>query len=123
MSTESDLPSAWVGHVVQPASDPKQTLDFYVGLGLRAVHEADGIGIVELRGGTHIVFTAGAPEAGSGAPFDLMVADLDAARSAWRDAGAEVSSVTEGTVHRSFTLTDPDGVVVNVSDSHVIGAV
>jgi catechol 2,3-dioxygenase-like lactoylglutathione lyase family enzyme len=119
----SDTPSAWVGHISQQVSSPRATVDFYVGLGLREVLTQDTFGIIELAGGTHIVFGEGDIESGSDAPFDLMVADIEQTHAAWSTAGASVSEIADGSVHRSFKLTDPDGVQVRVCDSHVIGAV
>jgi len=116
-------PSAWLGHVVQTVTDPTRTIEFYERLGLRTVMVRDTFAITELRGGTHIVFQAGEITPGEGAPFDLMVEDLDETHRVWSEAGAEVSGITPGDVHSTFVLVDPDGVEITVSDSHVIGAV
>lgn len=124
MNIDDDAsPSAWVGHIVQKVSDPAATTNFYERIGLRTVLVRKDMGITELRGGTHIIFVEGEVTAGEDASFDLMVADLGAAHESWSAAGAEVSDIVKGDNHNTFKLSDPDGIQVTVSDSHVIGAV
>lgn len=124
MSIDDDAyPSAWVGHIVQKVSDPAATTKFYERIGLRTVLVRKDMGITELRGGTHIIFLEGEATAGEDAPFDLMVADLDAAHEQWSAAGASVSEIVEGDIHNTFKLSDPDGNQIIVSSSHVIGTV
>jgi hypothetical protein len=57
------------------------------------------------------------------APFDLMVEDLDATHEAWTELGVDVSEISRGRIHNAFTATDPDGYVVTVNSSHVVGEV
>jgi len=122
-----DRPALWVGHVVLATHDVIRAFAFYRDLGLRPVHEpraADGIAELELRGGTHLVLVldADARTDGRGAPFDFMADDLDALHDAMQHDGVDVSAIArEG--HASFTLRDPDGWVVTVNDSHVVGCV
>ena len=52
-----------------------------------------------------------------------MVEDLDAAHDLWRGQGLPVTAIIDGAPHRSFEVTDPDGHVVVVRDSHVVGQV
>jgi hypothetical protein len=44
-------------------------------------------------------------------------------RRSWQAEGLPVTDIAEGPPHRSFELTDADGHVVVVRDSHVIGPV
>ena len=80
---------------------------------------------MELRGGTHLVLVPGAGRTAGDAPFDLMVDDLDAiARRQWSRARHSTSSpIAHDRIHDSFTFRDPDGHVVTVNNSHVVGAV
>jgi catechol 2,3-dioxygenase-like lactoylglutathione lyase family enzyme len=107
--------------------DVLRSFSFYRDLGLRPTHEprsADGIAELELRGGTHLVLVldADARTEGRGGPFDFMADDLDALHDSMANNGIEVSAIArEG--HASFTFHDPDGWVVTVNDSHVVGVV
>ena len=89
---------------------------------MREVERNEEVAIFELRGGTHLVLVPGEPKAG-GAPFDLMVEDLDATHGDWSARGIEVGAIKEGRNHNSFEATDPDGYVVTVYTSHVVGTV
>lgn len=118
-----ERPDVWVGHISQKVSDPARSAAFYEAIGMRPVHQADDIAILELRGGTHIVLEADPAGSGPPANFDLMVDDVDASWTRWRDAGHTVSDIRRGRIHDSFELTDPDGAVIAVHSSHVIGPV
>lgn len=122
-----ERPALWVGHVVLATHDVVGASTFYLGLGLRQVHEpraSDTIAELEMRGGTHLVLVLDpdARTAGRGAPFDLMADDLDAMHDAMETRGIEVTPIERGG-HAAFTFTDPDGYVVTVNDSHVSGVV
>lgn len=102
--------------------EPVRSHDFYEALGMRSVWRGDDMAILELRGGTHLLCFRGDPERGD-APFDLMVEDLDAAHRRLSDLGVDVSDISRGDIHDTFVVTDPDGVRVQVSNSHVEGPV
>ena len=105
-----ERPALWVGHVVLATHDVIRSFAFYRDL--------------ELRGGTHLVLVldADARTEGRGGPFDFMADDLDALHDSLESNGVEVSAIArEG--HASFTFKDPDGWVVTVNDSHVVGVV
>jgi hypothetical protein len=53
----------------------------------------------------------------------VLVGDIDATHDHWQALGHPVTTVVDGPPHRSFELTDPDGRVVVVRDSHAIGPV
>jgi catechol 2,3-dioxygenase-like lactoylglutathione lyase family enzyme len=124
---EEDRPALWIGHVVLATHDVIRSSAFYLDLGLRQVHEPranDDIAELEMRGGTHLVLVLD-PDArtdGRGAPFDLMIDDLDALHDKIEAGGSEVSAIERGG-HASFTFRDPDGYIVTVNDSHVSGVV
>ena len=100
--------------------DPVAALDYYVALGMRPVHSTTDVGIVELRGGTHLILEPGSPEPGD-APFDLMVEDLDATHARLRDSGFDVSEIIRGEIHDVFVLTDPDGNRIELLQRGTVG--
>jgi len=122
MTDNDERPTMWIGHVSLTVSDVTASYRFYQQLGMRPIHHADGFAIVELRGGTHVIFEAGEPEPGD-APFDLMVEDLPAIHQRWLGEGMDVSDIIPGDIHNVFVLTDPDGHRCVVYDSHVVGPV
>lgn len=93
---------------------------------MRPVHADDDIAVLELRGGTHLLIfpAASATTAGTPAPFDLMVDDVDAVHQEWEARGlAPTQPASAPGDHRTFTVTDPDGYVLTVYNTHVVGAV
>ena len=81
--------------------------------------------VLELRGGTHLVLHPAevAPVPGTEVGFDLMVEDLVATHAAWTTAGLAPSAIGHGRIHDWFTVADPDGWVLTVNSSHVVGTV
>jgi catechol 2,3-dioxygenase-like lactoylglutathione lyase family enzyme len=122
---DDDRPDVWVGHVTLPVTDLERANEFWTGLGMREIERNPHVAVLELRGGTHLVLLPNAKvrARADGAPFDLMVEDLDATHASWRDAGMQCSPIERGRIHDSFTVTDPDGWVVTVNSSHVAGPV
>jgi len=117
-----ERPSVWVGHVVLSVSDIGRSVQWWTGIGMREIERNEHVAVLELRGGTHLVLVPGPPNTGD-APFDLMVDDLDATHDAWADLGVDVGDIERGRIHNVFTATDPDGYVVTVNSSHVVGIV
>jgi catechol 2,3-dioxygenase-like lactoylglutathione lyase family enzyme len=120
-----ERPAVWVGHVSLPVTDLEAATQFWTGLGMRSVERNPKVTVLELRGGTHLVLypAEAAPESGAQVPFDLMVEDLEATHAAWAEAGFAPSGISHGHIHASFTVADPDGWVLTVNSSHVVGAV
>jgi catechol 2,3-dioxygenase-like lactoylglutathione lyase family enzyme len=108
---------------VLAVSDIERSADFWRDLGLREIERNPHVAVLELRGGTHLVIVPGTPTAGSDAPFDLMVEDLDATREQWLERGLDPSPIERGRIHSAFTVSDPDGYRVTVNSSHVVGTV
>ena len=56
---------------------------FFVRHGMRDIFGGEDFGVLELRGGTHLVLSRAKAtiEPGREAPFDLMVDDIDEARA------------------------------------------
>jgi catechol 2,3-dioxygenase-like lactoylglutathione lyase family enzyme len=113
-------PGVAIGHLALSSPDIKSTLAFFALLDARSVFQTDGMAILEVRGGTHLIVRAG--EAAT-VGFDLMVDDPDALRSLLIDEGYEPSPMREGGVHRSFSVEDRAGVEHRLTSSHVVGPV
>jgi catechol 2,3-dioxygenase-like lactoylglutathione lyase family enzyme len=118
-------PPVAIGHVSLRVSAIAQATQYFVTLGLRLIHQAQTIAVLELRGGTHLVLRPSAEpiEPGAKAPFDLMVDDIGKAWQEYGALGLNPSEVEAGMVHRWFTLVGPDGYELTVTSSHTAGRV
>jgi catechol 2,3-dioxygenase-like lactoylglutathione lyase family enzyme len=129
------VPPVSIGHVAMTVGDLEASYGFYVDLGLRTIGKSDGMAILELRGGTHLLlFKSGGSDAGGGeGPFDqrpattldLMIAgrsqeELTAFRSHLIDRGHAPDPILGQRFfgHYVFKARDPDGNEVTVSTSH-----
>jgi catechol 2,3-dioxygenase-like lactoylglutathione lyase family enzyme len=116
---------ASIGHVMMKTVDIKATTRFYAGLGLRKVMETRGMSIVELRGGTHILFfkNSGVFKQPPKAKFDLMVDDIESFHASMKKKGISVSPIKEDQMsgHNRFSITDPDGRIISIFSSHTEG--
>lgn len=90
---------------------------------MREIERNANVAVLELRGGTHLVLVPGSPPAGTDAPFDLMVDDLEATHHEWSARGLDPSPIEHGRIHATFAVRDPDGYRITVSSSHVVGEV
>ena len=97
----------------------EESNDFLVTLGLRPIVLEDGIAVLELRGGTHLVLLQTDDALSGAAPFDLMVDDLEATHKRLTESGLSPSTVVAGKIHRSFTVQDPSGHDITFNSSHV----
>lgn len=116
-----ERPPVWIGHVSLASTEVKQTTDCLISLGLRSVHREDQFAVLELRGGTHLVVHSSddRPAAGAQASFDLMYEDIDATRLRCQELGLRPSEISEGRIHRSFTIVEPGGHLITINSSHV----
>jgi hypothetical protein len=91
--------------------------------GLRPIVTLDELAVLELRGGTHVVVRQAEqpPAPGAGAPFDLMVDDIDATHRDYAAKGLSPSPIRRGRIHDSFELAGPDGWNFTVNSSHASG--
>lgn len=125
IAKEQKPPPIAIGHVTLRVSDVGLAADFYRALGLRLILKQEGLAILELRGGTHLVLfrAEGKPKAGPVGVFDFMVEDIEAAHAAMRSAGVEGTAIGEDHLagHLWFEVTDPDGYVLRVFSSHTEG--
>jgi len=121
--TVDQRPPVAVGHVRLPATDVAVARRWLESVGLRPIFADADLAVLELRGGTHVVVrkTEQAPQAGAAAPFDLMVDDIEAARSDYAAKGLGPSDISRGRIHDSFRLAGPDGHDFTVCSSHARG--
>lgn len=118
--TLDQRPPVAVGHVRLSTTDVAGAARWLETVGLRPIFADDGLAVLELRGGTHVVVRKAeeAPKTGAAAPFDLMVDDIEAARRDYGAKGLGPSEISRGRIHDSFHLTGPDGYDFTVTSSH-----
>jgi len=116
-------PPVAVGHVRLPVVDVGAAARWLETAGLRPIVTMEELAVLELRGGTHVVVRHAEepPKRGTGAPFDLMVDDVDAAHRDYAGKGLSPSPIRRGRIHDSFELPGPDGWVFTVNSSHASG--
>ena len=121
--TADDRPPFAVGHVLHRVADVAASAEYYLALGLRRIAVNEQVGIVELRGGTHIIFLpAEQPIAeGAAASFDLMADDVQAAHARCTELGLSPTPLELSDFHERFTLRDPSGYAVTVNSTHASG--
>ena len=87
---------------------------------MRDIFQSEEFGVLELRGGTHLVLSRSKEgiEAGRKAPFDLMVDDIDAARAEFTQAGVPATEISRGRIHDTFQIDGPSGYRIAVTSSH-----
>jgi hypothetical protein len=121
--TIDQRPPVAVGHVRFTAVDVGAAARWLETVGLRPIVTRDELAVLELRGGTHVVVRQAEepPAPGTGAPFDLMVDDVDAAHRDYAEKGLSPSPIRRGRIHDSFELAGPDGWVFTVNSSHASG--
>ena len=119
MSTD-ERPRLAVGHVSLEVEDVGDAYEFFVRHGMRDIFKGEDFGVLELRGGTHLVVSRakGTIEPGRKAPFDLMVDDIDAARVEFTDGGVSAAEITRGRIHDTFHIEGPGGYRFAVTSSH-----
>ena len=121
-ATTTDLrPPVAVGHV--RLSDVEGAARWLETVGLRPIVTMEGLAVLELRGGTHVVVRQAEqrPEPGAAAPFDLMVDDIDATHRDYAAKGLSPSPIRRGNIHDSFAVAGPDGWAFTVNSSHAGG--
>ena len=115
-----ERPKLAVGHVSLEVEDVGDAYAFFVRHGMRDIFKGEGFGVLELRGGTHLVLNRSKAEfeAGRKAPFDLMVDDIDEAREEFTSAGVTATDITRGNIHDTFHIEGPGGYRFAVTSSH-----
>src|SRR6202011_3017284 len=91
-------PPVAVGHVRLNVSDVGAASRWLETVGLRPIVTRAELAVLELRGGTHVVVrqTHEPPVPGTGAPFDLMVDDIDATHRDYAEKGLSPSPIRRG---------------------------
>ena len=121
--TIDQRPPVAVGHVRLPATDVAVAAQWLESVGLRPIFASEDLAVLEFRGGTHVVVrkVERPLEAGTPAPFDLMVDDIEAAHSDYAAKGLGPSDISRGRIHDTFHLAGPDGHDFTVCSSHAGG--
>ena len=121
--TTDQRPPVAVGHVRLNVSDVAAAAHWLEAVGLRPIVTRDELAVLELRGGTHVVVRRAEepPAPGTGAPFDLMVDDVDAAHRDYAEKGLAPAPIRRGRIHDSFELAGPGGWTFTVNSSHASG--
>ena len=119
MTGDDPRPAVWVGHVTLPTPDLPATWDFMLAVGMREIFRSDEVGVLELRGGTHLVLLPAEQPASGDAYFDLMVEDLDAAHADLAAKGLAPTSIERGDIHDSFRVASPSGHTIRFNSTHV----
>jgi catechol-2,3-dioxygenase len=123
MNSGETRPAVWVGHIFLETNNFEASEAFMRHIGMRSVIKREGIAVLEMRGGTHLVLKANADTVPDIAPFDLMVEDLEATHQALTQMGLQPSPIQPGKIHQSFTVQEPSGHRIKFNSSHVIGLV
>ncbi len=121
--TTDQRPPVAVGHVRLNVTDVGAAAHWLETVGLRPIVTLDELAVLELRGGTHVVVrqVEQPPALGTGAPFDLMVDDIDATHRDYAEKGLSPSPVRRGRIHDSFDVPGPDGWAFTINSSHAGG--
>src|SRR5260370_2942143 len=114
-----ERPPVAVGHVRLSATDVAAAERWLQSVGLRPIFADDGLAVLELRGGTHVVVRRAEqpPATGTAAPFDLMVDRIEAERRDLPAEGLGPSDISRGRIHSTFHPPATAGCEVTVTSS------
>jgi catechol-2,3-dioxygenase len=140
--TKTDVDSELaVGHLVFKVADLKSSCEFYSNLGIAPFATEEGIAIMELRGGTHLLLLEIDQPAGEGIAesltgqfherfseqLDLMIKgkglnELQKYRLELISRGIAAGEIPDETFfgHHLFCIKDPDGNGITIYTSHSI---
>ncbi|CAN0522427.1 unnamed protein product, partial [Laminaria digitata] len=113
-------PPVAIGHVRIQAHNVDDTIDFFKELGLRGIFRNAEFGVLELRGGTHLIVSRRERpiRKGTAAPFDIMVDNIDKTHRKYARKDFEPSEITSGSIHSSFFIRVPSGHKLKITSSH-----
>ncbi len=116
-------PPVAIGHIEHRVGDVSEAVAWYESLGVRRIFSRRGFAVMEVRGGTHIIMAVAKKKiaAGTPAPFDFIVDDVDAMRKECVRKGMKPARMKRGSIHDSFELTDPSGYSLTILSSHASG--
>jgi hypothetical protein len=116
----SDIrPPVWIGHVAMHTDRVAETSEFMQLVGMRPIFSDDGIAVLEMRGGTHLVLTTDPESQLIKGSFDLMVEDLDATHAHFTELGLTPGEIERGQIHDCFAVLEPGGTNITFNSSHV----
>ena len=118
-SAKDQRPPIWVGHIEMATDKLEASKQFMLTLGMRHVFSDDGVAVLELRGGTHLVLFQKEKMTPGEVSFDLMVDDINDSYKAFAELGLSPSEISRGNIHDSFTLIEPAGQIIKINSSHV----
>ena len=118
MASSDPRPLAALGHAHMRARDVEPAARRLEAVGVRPIVVREGLAVMELRGGTHIVIRETDDEAQHEAPFDLMYDDIDQAHGLLARSGFEVTEIERGEIHDSFWGAAPEGFRIRINSSH-----
>ncbi len=119
MPASDPRPPVWVGHISLTTDRLDDSREFMCKLGMRPIAQGEDFAVLELRAGTHLVLLRQDEITPASAPFDLMVEDLEASHRRLSEMDLAPSEISEGRIHRSFTVRDPCGHTITFNSSHV----
>ncbi len=88
-------------------------------VGMRLVASDDDFAVLEMRGGTHLVLTSDPESALAKGRFDLMVDDIDATHTRFKELGLDPGEIERGQIHDCFEVREPGGAMITFNSSHV----
>lgn len=117
---KGERPPVAVGHVRLETDRVPETIDFFRAIGMRHIVRKETFGVLEMRGGTHLVISRREKPVRKGtlAPFDIMVDDIENARKTYGKKGFEPTEITSGSIHSSFFVPVPSGHKLKITSSH-----
>lgn len=117
---KEDRPAVAIGHVQIDTHAVVETIDFFRSIGLRHIFRNENYGVLELRGGTHLLVSKReTPVAkGTDVPFDIMVDNIKTAHKEFDKKGLAPSEMTTGEIHTSFYIEVPSGHRLKITSSH-----
>ena len=119
MKNKDQRPSVWIGHVAMHSDKVMASREFMLSIGMRHIFADEGIAVLEMRGGTHLVVTSNPDSGLVMSSFDLMVDDIDASHQEFTDLGLKPTDIERGSIHDEFMMTEPGGNAIRFNSSHV----
>ncbi|MFT5399183.1 MAG: catechol 2,3-dioxygenase-like lactoylglutathione lyase family enzyme [Gammaproteobacteria bacterium] len=119
MKNKTLRPPVWIGHVAMFSARVAESSDFMQKIGMRLIFSDDGIAVLEMRGGTHLVITNNSESSLISSGFDLMVEDLEATHAEYVELGLEPGKIQRGSIHDNFQVEEPGGMIITFNSSHV----
>jgi len=119
MTNPDPRPPVWVGHIEMQTNQLDASEEFMIKIGMRPLFKRGDVAILELRGGTHIVLNRSDNFEPHHADFDLMVEDITRSHEEFTRLGLNPTAIEGGSIHQSFTLTEPAGNTILVNSTHV----